>query len=555
MNATLKVGCGGRPSTHDELPSMLRPTHSPRVSVVVNTYNRSTQVGAAIDSVLSQSGVDLELVVVDDGSTDDTQAVLAGVSDVRMRWLRQDNRGLSWARTVGAREAQGEWLLFLDDDDRLHEGALAALLGAATAPSCRVVVGGVTTVDTNGQTLQQSTPTSLDDVLAGTFLIGRTLYDEVGGYLAGLPSSHQTELFLRVQKVLGDLPGAVAYVPRPVVQIEIRPLAGRPQRSPINAYDGARWLLARHPDQYTGHQRATMETIVAINAMRIGRYTEGRRRLVSAVRNDPLSPLRYLRLGAAILTPVARHVWLPPRDIAPVAQRRPLDRVGRRADQRGSAGELLLERDPHPSPDSLFLPWRYRENPHASSDSEAVSRNGLCNRRSMYRYAARLTRDKGLVPVVDIGCGSGQNLMRYVGRVTDNFVGVDGPSMISLARESFPDKIWIEGDLDDESVWDQVSRMKPQLVLCFDIVQHTLDPRRLLSGIRHAVADGGQGLVATPDRSRVRPAAGMGPPNEPHDVRQWSAEEFGMLLESCGFEVLRIVHRRSLMGFRVQAAV
>jgi len=65
------------------------------VSVVVNTYNRAARVGEAIDSVLSQLGIDLELVVVDDGSTDDTQAVLAGMAHRRMRSVHQSNRLVS----------------------------------------------------------------------------------------------------------------------------------------------------------------------------------------------------------------------------------------------------------------------------------------------------------------------------------------------------------------------------------------------------------------------------------------------------------------------------
>jgi SAM-dependent methyltransferase len=521
---------------------------SPRVSVILTTYNRAAQLGKAVESVLSQSGVDLELIVIDDGSTDNTEVVLAGLADSRLRCLSQSNRGLSASRNAGAREARGEWLLFLDDDDRLREGALNALLDATSDTARRVVVGGVRFVDGDGRTLGDRAPKSLDDALAGTFLINRSLFHEAGGYLEGMPCSHQTELFLRVRQVVDDRSGAISYVQAPVVDVERRPAAGRPEQSPAHSYFGGRWLLARHLNQYTNRQRATLETIAGVNAMRLGRETDARRRFAAALRHDPLSPARYLRLAGAIAAPIGRRIWLRQWETAPERPRL-LDRVRRDANRDHLTG-MSLECDPNPGPDSLFMPWRYRENPSRSSDDhgspfwkEGLAGNDLRFQAPIYRLAARLVRAKGLVPVVDIGCGSGHKLVRYVGSETSSFVGVDQSSGISIARHCFPDRTWVEGNLDDAAIWDQVSLLHPRLVICSDVVEHVSDPRRLLSGIRRAVIDGGTALISTPDRSRLQPETSMGPPGNPRHIREWSADEFALLLESCGFEILRMVHR------------
>jgi glycosyltransferase involved in cell wall biosynthesis len=470
--------------------------------------------------VLSQPGTALELVVVDDGSTDGTHAVLAERVDVRMRCVRQSNRGLSASRNLGAREARGEWLLFLDDDDRLCERALEALLIRTTDPACRVVVGGVRFVDGDGQFLQERAAVSLDDALAGTFLISRDLFHEVGGYLEAMPCSHQTELFLRVRQVLGDRVGAAAFVAEPVVEVERRAAAGRPQRSPANAYFGGRWIAARHPDQYTSRRtRATIETIAAVNAMRIGREADARRRFTSAIRLDPLSPRRYLRLGGAIIAPAGRRFWLRQWETAPEMQR-PLERLRRPTGHTGSTGVHWLERDPDPGPDSLFLPWRYRENLSANIGSFSCragpEKDDPRLEAPMYKLAARWARTRNLARVLDIGYGA-------------------------------------ESEFDDETVWDRIGRQKPQLLICSDIVQRVFDPRRLLSGVRHAVSDGGLALISTPDRNRLQPETPMGPPSNPHHIREWAAEDFSLLLESCGLEILRTVHRGSCMGFLVRA--
>jgi glycosyltransferase involved in cell wall biosynthesis len=89
---------------------------SPRVSVVIPTFNRAELCCLAVESVLRQTFADLECIVVDDGSTDDTAAQLARFGD-RIRILRQPNRGMNPARNAGIAVARGEYLALLDSDD------------------------------------------------------------------------------------------------------------------------------------------------------------------------------------------------------------------------------------------------------------------------------------------------------------------------------------------------------------------------------------------------------------------------------------------------------
>jgi glycosyltransferase involved in cell wall biosynthesis len=92
---------------------------TPSVSVVIPTFNRADCVGKAIESVLAQTFQDFEVIVVDDGSKDDTARVLAGFGD-SIRSISQKNRGVSAARNAGIRLARGKWVAFLDSDDEWH---------------------------------------------------------------------------------------------------------------------------------------------------------------------------------------------------------------------------------------------------------------------------------------------------------------------------------------------------------------------------------------------------------------------------------------------------
>lgn len=91
---------------------------TPVVSVILPTYNRSHRLGRAISSVLSQTYADFELILVDDGSTDNTKKLVGCFSDPRVRYLRHRfNRGASAARNTGIASALGEFLAFQDSDD------------------------------------------------------------------------------------------------------------------------------------------------------------------------------------------------------------------------------------------------------------------------------------------------------------------------------------------------------------------------------------------------------------------------------------------------------
>lgn len=92
---------------------------TPRVSVVIPTFNRAELIGAAIDSVLAQTFSDYEIVVADDRSTDDTASRVAAYG-ARVRYVRTGNGGVAHARNVGTQAARGSYLAYLDSDDRLY---------------------------------------------------------------------------------------------------------------------------------------------------------------------------------------------------------------------------------------------------------------------------------------------------------------------------------------------------------------------------------------------------------------------------------------------------
>jgi glycosyltransferase involved in cell wall biosynthesis len=111
---------------------------NPKVSVVIPTYERAAKVQGAIRSVMAQTCSDLEIIVVDDGSSDGTGKILADIFGDRIRYFAQKNQGVSVARNRGVAEARGKWIAFLDSDDTWEKDKLELQLKALEqfGPKC-----------------------------------------------------------------------------------------------------------------------------------------------------------------------------------------------------------------------------------------------------------------------------------------------------------------------------------------------------------------------------------------------------------------------------------
>ena len=183
----------------------------PEVSVIIPTYNRAAVVGQAVQSVLAQSDSDLEVIIVDDGSSDDTaEAAAAFASDGRVRYVRQANQGRSLARNHGARLAQGDWLGFLDSDDRYLPETLSRQREARRLhPEAELTLGGYEYVDEGGDWRGERRPWEEGSLtlagwlfnclgMPGSMLVRRSWFERLGGFDPECEIAEDWDLFLRL---------------------------------------------------------------------------------------------------------------------------------------------------------------------------------------------------------------------------------------------------------------------------------------------------------------------------------------------------------------------
>jgi GT2 family glycosyltransferase len=331
-----------------------------RVSVVIPCFNGARHLGEALDGALAQTHSDVEVVVTDDGSTDDTPAVLAAYGD-RIRRLSQANAGPSAARNRALAAATGEYVALLDADDRFHPTKLERQVAVLRArPDVGAVYCGWRFIDAAGRVLPELGWPRVEGDLLDALVLGnlfhpvsvvlrRDVVDAAGGFDVRCPVNEDWDLFLRASRQ-----GARwACVDEALCDYRIH--AGQSHQRLALVHGIAREILARFfadervPDAIRRREGAAWEAADLRAAAELyagGAPAEGRAAFERAVRrrpaifDEPRTMLRFLRLGlpdgdrgrAALVRERTRLVSL---------LQTVLSEVGRTADEQGRARRTL----------------------------------------------------------------------------------------------------------------------------------------------------------------------------------------------------------------------
>jgi glycosyltransferase involved in cell wall biosynthesis len=190
---------------------------NPAVSVVMPTYNRAALLGRSLRSVLGQSYSDFEVLVIDDGSTDETAGVVAGFRDRRIRYIPlARNTGAGAARNVGIREAKGRFLAFQDSDDEWLPSKLVRQMSEFERGPARLgmVYSDMQMILNDGAATYFAAPTVLTDHLINpstrfyqvhnlgiqSAVIKREHLEAAGLFNEELPAFEDLEMFIRLSK-------------------------------------------------------------------------------------------------------------------------------------------------------------------------------------------------------------------------------------------------------------------------------------------------------------------------------------------------------------------
>lgn len=269
-------------ATRDVVRRTVEPDPAPLVSVVVPTYNRADQVGEALSSVFEQTYEHIEIIVVNDGSTDDTIRTLAAFrsrhAGRRIRVINKPNGGAHAAINDGLRAAEGTYVAILNDDDRYAPDRVMLLVDALRASGARFAFSLCRFIDERGRTIASDDPRAatfsakqrgaaafpaigyalLDYNVAistGNFFMERSLFEDVGDF-ADLRYCHDWDFALRTLRF-----GDPVIVPRELYEYRIhganqfsvlQDLAEAETRNVLTRFFAESEELVAVPDSYPG---------------------------------------------------------------------------------------------------------------------------------------------------------------------------------------------------------------------------------------------------------------------------------------------------------------
>lgn len=286
---------------------------APKVSVVIPTFNRAAKLARAMHSVLCQSYRNLELIVVDDCSGDDTEAVVRACADARVRYIRMAaNVGANAARNAGIRAATADFVAFQDSDDEWLGDKLARQMAVflSAGQDVGVVYSGFIRCDGRRLSYVPNDASGrlsgdiLDELLAGNFvgtptaIVRRECLLAVGLFDERLPRLQDWELFIRLAKQF-----RFACVDAPLVleHHDADCITSNPAAH-LNAIEA---ILQKHADLFATRPVALAQHyyVAGKTACKVGMMRDGIASFFASLRANPRRIMAYVRIAAALPGP------------------------------------------------------------------------------------------------------------------------------------------------------------------------------------------------------------------------------------------------------------
>lgn len=154
----------------------------------------------------------------------------------------------------------------------------------------------------------------------------------------------------------------------------------------------------------------------------------------------------------------------------------------------------------------------------------------------VYQYARKIIKSRNFCRLLDVGCGYGIKLKEIIHPVCQNIVGIDGNYAIKFCSNSYSFGDWYHDDIENPTL--KLDR-KFDLIISSDVIEHMVDPDKLLEYIKKYSHKATQIIVSTPERDRISNQNPQGPPRNLSHVREWNMAELHSYFKSRGLRIIR----------------
>lgn len=284
----------------------------PLFSIIIPTFNRAHVIQKAIDSVLQQTFLDFELMIVDDGSEDMTEGIINTITDERLKYFKRENQGVCAARNFGAEKAAGEYLVFLDSDDLLTNDAIKNFHNQIVFQRNDIIFSDLELHDLISKKTSiissrypYGNKQSNGFFMSGTFAISKSLFLKVGGYDPLIKYGENTELKLRLEKI-GYSYGFTDQIGLIYFKSEEGGSQNLLQQAESNEY-----MIAKHADFFEKHPKVLKlyRQNMAIAYCKMGNMRLARLNIWKAFISYPFDPKTFFRLLIMWIPVLAKKTW------------------------------------------------------------------------------------------------------------------------------------------------------------------------------------------------------------------------------------------------------
>lgn len=276
----------------------------PSISVVIPAYNAEGTLPKSVESVKAQSFTDFELIIVNDGSKDGTANLLDEYAlDPKVFYVNQGNLGVSAARNAGAKDAKGDWILFLDADDILLPKALEKISKFTFDSKLSLIRGGF--IREKQDSFKKTIPDGKSYIspLVGSFCIRKSVFFKIGGYDERMKFSENTELLHRL--VLENV--NIAYIPEAL--FIYREYYSSGSRNLKNSIESIELLLTKHKGTLSSHSKYTFNKVLGVSYLRRRDFKNARRSFLIAFRRKPWKVAVLIRYGISLIPVLATNLY------------------------------------------------------------------------------------------------------------------------------------------------------------------------------------------------------------------------------------------------------
>lgn len=280
-----------------------------KLSIIIPTLNRPTQLSRVLDKISSFLTSDIEIIVIDDSLERWEAELETAFEGSQIQYIHRGKKlGVSSARNFGAKLAKGKYLLFLDDDDDFSEYWIADFLASFTllpemafCEMRRIESHGTERIERAHVDAQGKLLHAL--FIPGSWVIQKNFFDKIGGYDERLTYAENTELFIRITK----LGVHVRLIAKP--NFIYYPSLDGGSKNLRNMVDSLNLILAKHDSSLSSHVKHLYHQIIGVNFIRFREFSKSRKHLASAYYFKPWKLSTLGRLMIAYCPPLACKLY------------------------------------------------------------------------------------------------------------------------------------------------------------------------------------------------------------------------------------------------------